>query len=235
MITCERASLASGCEAAGATSRGCARRRPRVCSSVASTAARSSGRVDIERQRGHLDGLDVDPGGGGVFVVAIMAAGAEGGLPGHPGGVRTSALVPGAVAVGHDQQRRRGHRAREQLVELGRAEQRAVAGHHQHPIHAQLAAPAPPLGRPPGYGRGPGPRRPSRHSRRRSAGRRCRRRRPAPGRRASARRSAIRTSENIASTSARRGVGSSSARRRCLASSKLLMGRTARVVTAGTT
>ena len=57
------------------------------------------------------------------------------------GGASSRALVPGAVAVGDDDDVRGAHGAGHQLVDLARVERRAVAGHEQHALVVALDGP----------------------------------------------------------------------------------------------
>ena len=159
------------------------------------------------------------------------------GLPGPnagaiaSGGASSSAFVPVPWRSGTIATTGRGRRRPAVLVDLAGVQRRAVAGHQQHAVRAPLAAHArcPPaaaalcaasrrssidLALP---RRGPAPRPPARRSRPRS--------RPARRRRASA----ASTSATIAAASSRRAAAVSGGSSRCLARSKRLIGRTAKV------
>ena len=166
------------------------------------------------------------------LVVALAAARAERRASSASGGVSSSALVPVPWRSGTISSRARGGRPGEQRVELCGVEQRAVAGHQQHPLGPGSRARCDPQRAAGVVARARSSSSTSRRSRRRSAGRRGRRSPPAPRRRAwpgAARPARRRTSPPPAPGGA---PGSSSSRSRCLASSKLLIGRMASVASA---
>ena len=198
--------LSCGCARAGAASRACARRRRGSARASASIAARSSGVSTSSASDGTSTVSASIPAARGVLHVAVAAAGAERRRRARPGGVSSSALVPVPWRSGTISTDGAATGRRDQLVELGGVEQRAVAGDEQHPLGA--AAPARGRSRAAAASLWPAGRRP-RSPRAVAAGdplgdvvggddeHLVDQRRP--------RRSAISTSENIASTSARRG------------------------------
>ena len=169
------------------------------------------GRVDVERQRGHLDHLRGDAGGrarwpGGAAQLPGPNDGAS-----ASGGVSSSAFVPVPWRSGTISADGGVDRSREQLLELVGVEQRAVAGDEQHALGAVLERGADALARRRRCGPARRPRSRSRRSRPRSAERRGRALTTSDLVDA---RSSPQRDEHVARTSPRRALGAAARRAR---------------------